>query len=319
MMRIILLVSFYLLACTLLTAQQEPQYTQFMYNKLGLNPGYAGSNETTCLTALHRSQWLGLEGAPTTQLISMSMPLSNQRVGLGLNIHRSTISIFARTSIDGMYAYRFRMGSGYLGIGLQGSVRFIDGDFADSRLQATEALDRDEAIDQNALNKTVPNFGAGVYYQNDGFYIGLSAPRFLKNNIDLNDGEGVIGTEVPHLNFMLGATAVLNDNIKFKPQVLVKFVENSPVDVDLNLSFVFINKFLAGATLRAGGERSTGLGESIDLLLGAQLIDNLYFGVAYDIGLTKLNQYHSGSLEGVLRYCFGKSQGEVIENPRFLN
>lgn len=318
-MRNILLVSFCMLVCTILSAQQEPQYTQFMYNKLGLNPGYAGSNETTCLTALHRSQWLGLEGAPTTQLLSMSMPLSNQRVGLGLNIHRSTISIFARTSVAGMYAYRFRLGSGYLGVGLQGSVRFIDGDFTDSRLRATEGLDRDEAIDQNALNKTVPNFGAGVYYQNDGFYIGLSAPRFLKNNIDLNDDVGVIGTEVPHLNFMLGATAKLNDNIDFKPQVLVKFVENSPVDIDLNLSFVFVDRFMAGTTLRAGGERGNGLGESIDILLGVEVIDNLFFGLSYDIGLTKLNEYNSGSVEGVLRYCFGKSQGESIENPRFLN
>lgn len=318
-MRYILLAFLFCTTALSLFAQQEPQYTQFMYNKLGLNPGYAGANESTCLTALHRSQWLGLEGAPTTQLVSASIPLSNQRVGLGLNLHRSSISVFQRVSVEGMYAYRIRMGEGYLGIGLQGSVRFIDGDFTDSRLGATEDLARDDAIDQTALNKTVPNFGAGLYYQADNFYIGLSAPRFLKNNIDLNDAEGVIGKEVPHLNFMLGLTTQLSDQVAFKPQVLVKFVDNSPVDIDLNANFVFVEKYMAGLTLRTGGDRGAGLGESLDFLLGAQVVDNLFFGLAYDLSLSKLKEYNNGSIEGVLRYCFGRSHGEDIENPRFLN
>lgn len=318
-MRYFLILAFCFLSMLKLSAQQEPQYTQFMYNKLELNPGYAGSNESTCLTALHRSQWLGLEGAPTTQLLSMSVPLSNQRVGLGLNINRSSIAIFQRISVGGSYAYRFKVGAGYLGLGLRGSIRFIDGDYTDSRLQSTEPINRDDAIQQEGLNKTVGNVGVGAYYQTDDFYVGVSAPRFLKNNINLNDDVGLIGTEVPHLNFMLGATVSLGENVDLMPQALLKFIENSPVDIDLNCSFLFKNAYLVGATLRAGGNRGSGIGESLDFLLGAQLVENLYFGISYDISLSKLKNYNNGSIEGVVKYCFGRSQGKEIENPRFLN
>ena len=95
--------------------QQEQQYTQFMYNKLGYNPAVAGSHELVCLTGIIRSQWLGLEGAPNTQVLSFDMPILNQRVGIGANITRNTIGISEKITIDGVYSYRFRLATGTLG------------------------------------------------------------------------------------------------------------------------------------------------------------------------------------------------------------
>ena len=318
MKKLILIISLGTLACWA-SAQQEGQYTQFMYNKLSLNPGYAGATESPCLTGLYRNQWMGLEGSPNTQLISFNTPLANKSVGLGLTINRLNISIFNRVSVEGNYAYRFRLGAGYLGVGIQGSMLFISGDYSDPRLTATSVISRDNAINQELLNKVVPNFGAGVFYQTENFFVGLGAPRFLKNNIDLNDDQGLIGTAVPHAYFLIGGTALLSENLDLQPQALVKYAENAPLDIDLNVSLLIKKMFTVGTTLRTGGDRSEGIGESIDIILGAQIVKSLFFGLSYDINLSQLKTYNNGSIEANLRYCFGKSTGKEVENPRYFN
>jgi len=300
-------------------AQQEAQFTQFMFTKMAYNPAAAGSNPNMCLTGLYRNQWFGLEGSPTSQLLSLNAPLSNQRVGLGLTLNRQTISIFSRTSVEGNYAYRFRLGKGYLALGLQGSLLFYDGDYTDSRLKGTTALSKDNGVTIDNLNKSVPNFGAGLYYQTDEFFVGVSAPRFLNNNIDLNDDQDVIGTSVPHVYFTLGGTARLNDRLKLKPQALVKYANGAPIGIDLNVSLMIVDKYLVGTSLRAGGDRGSGIGESIDVMLGAQIVDQLYFGLAYDFTLSEIKNYNNGTVEALLRYCFGKTAGDNIENPRYFN
>ncbi len=302
-----------------LLAQQEGQFTQFMYNKLSFNPAYAGATESMALTGLYRNQWMGLEGSPNSQLLSFNAPLSNNRVGLGLTINHQNISIFNRTSIEANYAYRFRLGSGYLGIGLQGSVQFLAGDYTDERLTATTEITRDQGIGQSALNKSVPNFGAGLFYQAEDFYVGFSVPRFLKNNIDLIDAAGIIGTYIPHVYFMIGGTTQLNSNLALQPQVLFKYVTGAPLSIDLNVNLEIHEKFTVGTTLRTGGDQGEGLGESIDFLLGTKLGKSLFFGLSYDINLSKLKSYNNGSLEAILRYNFGKSIGDIIENPRYFN
>jgi len=293
-----------------LLAQQEAQFTQFMYNKLSFNPAYAGATESMTLTGLYRNQWLGLEGSPNSQLVSFNAPLSNNRVGLGLTINHQNISIFNRTSVEANYAYRIRLGAGYLGIGLQGSVQIIAGDYTDDRLTATTDISRDQTIGQTVLNKTVPNFGAGLFYQAEDFYIGLGLPRFLKNNIDLNDAQGIIGTYIPHAYFMIGGTTSLNENLELQPQALIKYVTGAPLSIDLNVNLEIKEKFLVGTTLRTGGDRGEGLGESIDFLLGSKIGKSFFFGLSYDFNLC---------IEAVLRYRFGNAIGDVIENPRYFN
>ena len=308
--------SFAVLLCM---AQQEQQYTQFMYNKLHLNPGYAGSHDAACITALIRSQWIGLEGAPKTQLVSFNTPLLNKRVGVGITLLRHTIGITTKWTAEGSYAYRIRLARGELGLGVQASVRYFGKDFSDPRLVTTTGtVAGDGSIPDGTQSKYVPNFGAGIYYQTNKFYFGVSVPRLLNNNIDFSSDNIVVGKEALHLNVMAGYDVYLNDDIKLKPQVLVKYAQNSPLDADINLSLVYKERYSLGATYRLGGSTVTGFGESIDLLLAAQITDNLLFGLGYDITLSDIKDYNDGSIEALLRYCFGKSEGEDIINPRFF-
>ncbi len=299
-------------------AQQEQQYTQFMYNKLSINPGYAGSKDATDITGIFRSQWLGLDGAPQTQLVSLNMPLMNKRVGVGLNLVRHSISIYRRFSAEATYSYRIRMGRGTLGVGVQGSIRQISADYADERLSAVQGLGLDSAIPDLAQNKIVGNFGAGLYYNTSKYYVGISAPRFLKNNIAFNDLGGVLAREIPHFSIMGGLLFEINENLDIQPQLLIKYVDHAPLDADVNATFIFKKLYMAGLTYRTGGSSVTGIGESIDFMLGAHIVNNLFFGVSYDMTLSDIKDYNSGSVEGVLRYSFGTSEGEEIINPRFF-
>lgn len=318
-MKKILITASFLLAVTMIFAQQDQQYTQFMYNKLSYNPAYAGSNDAACLTAVYRKQWIGLEGAPETQVLSFNMPFLNKRVGAGLNLSRNTIGISETWTLDGSYAYRLRLGHGYMSIGLQGSVRYVGRNFLDDRLVSTSELPMDSAIDMEQKSKYVPNFGAGLYYNTEKFYVGLSAPRILANNIDFNDVGTVIGREVRHFYLMSGVRLKLAEKIELNPQVLLKYAASTPFDVDFNLNLIFMDRFTVGATYRTGGSSVTGIGESIDLLVGAQITDHILLALSYDITLSELKDYNSGSIEAAIRYCFGKptDNGDYI-NPRFF-
>ena len=133
-MKKIFTILIFLLSTVIAFCQQEPHYTQFMYNKLAMNPGYAGSHEGACFTGVYRNQWIGLEGAPKTAMLSFDMPLLNERVGIGLNVNRNTIGISERWTVDGIYAYRIPIGKGHLGVGIQASVRYLGNNYADSTI-----------------------------------------------------------------------------------------------------------------------------------------------------------------------------------------
>lgn len=298
--------------------QQEQQYTQFMYNKLAYNPGYAGSHETACFTGIIRSQWMGLNGAPNTQVLSFDMPVRNQRVGIGANITRNTIGISERLTLDGVYSYRIRMANGTLGLGVQASIRYLSNDYTDPDLISTVPLTADGSIPVGIRSKYVPNFGAGLYFNNEKFYIGASIPRFFTNNIDFNEVGTILSEEKVHGFVMAGYRFDINDNVAFKPQLLMKYAANSPFDADINASFVFNKKYVAGLTYRIGGSTQTGAGESFDLMVGAQITNHVLFGLSYDVTLSEIKDYSNGSIEGVVRYCIGKSEGEDIVNPRFF-
>ena len=298
--------------------QQEQHYTQFMYNNLSYNPAYAGSNESACLTGIIRSQWAGLNGAPKTQVLSFNMPIRNQRVGIGANITRNTVGISERLTIDGAYSYRIRTATGMLGLGVMASIRYMSNDYTDPDLISTIPTGLDGAIPAGTRSKYVPNFGAGAYYTNERLYIGLSIPRFFNNNIDFNEVGTTLSTEEIHAYLMVGYLFEVSDNVDFNPQILMKYANNAPFDADLNASLIFNKKYVAGLTYRLGGSTQTGIGESIDLMIGAQISNNVLFGLSYDMTLSEIKDYSNGSIEGLIRYCFGNSEGEDIVNPRFF-
>ncbi|MEZ5059455.1 MAG: type IX secretion system membrane protein PorP/SprF [Saprospiraceae bacterium] len=303
-----------LLMFNLLLAQQEPQFTQFMYNKLVYNPAYAGSNEATCIQGFYRTQWIGIEGAPTSMLVSFNMPLTNQRVGLGGTIYRNTIGIQENIGAEASYAYRFQVGNGFLGIGAMASVKLLRANFGE-----TDPIQQnDGAIPANLQSKFVPNFGVGAYYHNQRFFVGLSVPRLLQNNIDFADEDRVISREIRHIYAMGGVAIPLSDNVKLQPQVLLKYVDGAPFDADANLSLILLDRYMLGASYRLGGSKRSGIGESVDIILGAQITNNLFLSFGYDITLSELKNYNDGTIEVLLRYCFGKPEGEEFLNPRFF-
>lgn len=321
-MQMLRILGLLLLLCGLslpLQGQQEERYTQFMHNKLGINPGYAGSSGGISISSLVRNQWLGLDGAPETQLVSFSMPVWNENLGLGANVLRQTIGVTSNYSLETAYSYRIRAPRGYIHLGLQTSMRMIRTDF--SRLRGTQPIEQDQAVPVNIQSKLVPNFGAGLYYEADNFYFGLSAPRLLKSNIDLSDDQGVISREVMHLYLMTGFLIRMNDNLSFQPQALFRYVEAAPFDADINLSLLILDRFSAGISYRLGGSRAKGPGESIALLLGAQVSEKLLFGISYDATLSELQRYTDGTVEGVLRFMFaGKSSkgSGNVDSPRYF-
>ena len=308
--------------CTLgvatLFAQQQPQNTQFMNNRLGYNPGFAGSQESPCITCIYRQQWLGLEGAPSLAIASFNMPLNNQRVGIGANLVRHSIGISTLYNADLAYSYRVRLGKGMLGLGVQTSLRTMEQDFG--KTTATQPKAEDGSIPAGSRSKFLFNFGTGLYYSTEKFYLGVSAPRLLENNTDFADDELVISREVQHVYLMGGVSLPLNEMLALRPQALLKYANKAPVSFDANLSLVVQNRYILGATYRTGGNQVDGTGESVDILVSAQLTNNINFGVSYDITLSDIKDYSNGSIEASVRYCFGKTAGGDKEyvNPRFF-
>ncbi|MEM1321804.1 MAG: type IX secretion system membrane protein PorP/SprF [Bacteroidota bacterium] len=315
-----------LLVCLILFAltgrsQQEALHTQFIFNKIGFNPAAAGSSEAACLTAIYRQQWIGLEGAPESQVLSFHAPLLNKRIGLGLQMQRSTVGISENFTANGMYSYRLRLGKGALGIGIQASVRYWGMDYNDPRLQATQDLSTDGGLPVGQQQRYLPNFGTGVYYHTNRFFIGFSVPRMVNNSIDFNDLSGVLSRERRHLYFMTGLSLRLNQYTELLPQLLLRYANHTPLSADFNLSLQIAERYTIGTTYRHSyhrGDRSVLGSESIDLLLSAQLTNELLFGFSYDITLSELKDYSNGSIEGILRYCFGKPEGQDVINPRYF-
>lgn len=300
-------------------AQQEVQYTQFMYNKMMFNPAAAGLGKQPILSATMRSQWLGVDGAPQTQLLSFETGLGyNRRVGIGANLFRQTIGLSENFEFNTMYTYQIEMGIGFLRGGLQASVRLLRSNF--NQAESIQPSETDPAIPMAVESKYVPNFGAGLYYTDlkERVYVGFSVPRLLENNIDLADEQGVISREVLHFYAMGGVKFALGENIEkafIQPQVLLKYVRGAPFDADVNVNVFFADRFLTGLSYRIGGSKSSSLGESISLLLGLDVTDKIMFSLSYDATLSELNSYNNGSIEGMLRYRFaGKAQGDPEKN-----
>jgi type IX secretion system PorP/SprF family membrane protein len=300
-----------------LFAQQEEQFTQFMFYKLGFNPGYAGGQSGAAISILARNQWIGFDGAPQTQLITFNAPLLNDRVGVGGSILRQSIGVTSYYTAEAAYAYRIKAGRGVLGLGLQGSVRLLRINF--SALEGTQAIGIDNAVPASLQSKYIPNFGFGAYYNTDRFYVGLSAPRLLQNNMIINDEALFLNKERRHYYFMGGLIIPLGEAVQLQPQMLLKFVSNVPFDADLNCNLIFNERFTTGLSYRIGGNAINNNGESVSLLFAAQITDNLLLGMSYDATLTELRNHSSGTAEIALRYGIGGiSKGKDFVSPRFF-
>ncbi|MBU2945545.1 PorP/SprF family type IX secretion system membrane protein [Zobellia uliginosa] len=295
---------------TLLHAQQDAQYTQYMYNTISVNPAYAGSRGVFSIAALHRSQWVGLDGAPTTQTLNFHTPVSN-RIGLGLSIVNDEIGNGTNqdTYVDAAFSYTVKTSDeGKLSFGLKAGGHLLNVDFTKLRNYGAESNL------PNIDNKFSPNIGAGVYYHTDHFYAGLSVPNFLQtehfDNSNTN-ASSFLAEERMNFYFITGYVFDVNDRLKFKPAGLVKVVKGAPLQIDLSANFLLNDKFSLGAAYRWDA--------AVSALFGFQITDQFMVGLAYDRETTDLGatRFNDGSFEIFLRFEFLNRYKRVI-TPRFF-
>ncbi|MEM9836189.1 MAG: type IX secretion system membrane protein PorP/SprF [Bacteroidota bacterium] len=299
-----------------LLGQQDAQYTQFMNFKLGYNPAFAGAEETSVVQLHARQQWLGFEGGPSSQIVAYNTPFSASGSGLGLKISRLSLGLENHFNGEASYAYRIQLRRGArLGIGLSASVRQFSVDFQNATPVQGGGID--QAIPPGQESKVVPNFGAGIYFDSPGFYLGISAPRLLENNLEFTDDETIISREARHFYAMTGFTFSLSDQLTLQPQALFKLVQAAPFDADFNLTAGLGRNVKIGASYRLGGSTVNGFGESISGLASFFAGKHLEIGMTYDVGLGDLGNQHNGSFEAMIRYLIGgRSTPISIEDPR---
>lgn len=306
---------FLLVAAIQAMAQQEPHYTQFMYNQQLYNPAYVGSRNTPSFTALHRSQWIGFEGAPYSEVVSFQSPIMRQRAGIGGTLSRYAIGVTYSWFGSAAYSYNLRITQELdLRLGMQATIEYLGLDFNDPRV-VTVSQNDPSLSDGSFQDEYAANVGVGMHltYKNM-FYLGVSAPQIYPNNIGFNELADLTATMSPHRYFSLGAAIPVNDKVELMPNLLVKWVDHAPLDLDVNISARFAKKVTGGLTYRVGGDK---IGESIDALVFFQISPKLGAGLAYDLTLSKVREYQSGSVEVLLRYDLRDEKGD-LENPRYF-
>jgi len=285
-------------------AQQDAQYTQYMYNTININPAYAGSRGVMSVFGLHRTQWVGLDGAPTTNTFSFNTPINNSNLGVGFSLVNDRIGPTSDNTISADISYTIPMNEVYkLSFGVKASGNIFNLD--------TDKLDPAQANDpnlQNFNNEFSPNFGAGVYLHSDKLYLGLSVPNFLQDS-KYNDNEVAVFQERMNFYFIGGYVFDVSQSIKFKPAVLTKMVTGAPLQVDASANFLFFDKFMLGGAYRWDA--------AVSALAGFQVTDGLFIGYSYDMETTNLRRYNSGSHEVFLRFELFSKVSKMV-SPRFF-
>lgn len=297
--------SFYV---TELSAQQDAQYTQYMYNTLSINPAYAGSRDGLSALLLYRTQWVGLDGAPDTGSFNIHSPFGDeQNVGLGLSVVNDRIGPTQETYFDVSFSYSINTSDdGRLSFGLNGG-----GSLLDIKYSELSAYNNGDVLLQSDIdNKFSPQIGAGVYYRNaDKWYLGLSVPNILETKY-FDDASLSQASERMHFYLMGGYVFDINQDLKLKPAFLVKQVSGSPLQADVTANALYKDKFTFGLAYRWDA--------AVSGLLGYQVSESLMLGFGYDREVTDLGQtkFDAGSFEVFLR--FEPRDLTKILSPRFF-
>ena len=293
-------------------AQQDAQYTQYMYNTLAVNPAYAGSRGVLGISALHRSQWVGIDGGPNTQTLNINGPYS-AKVGLGLSIVHDEIgnNTNQNTQFDATFAYTVLTSqSSKLAFGLKAGGHLLNIDF--NKLRNYNAS-ISPVGDSELYKRFSPNIGAGIYFYSPKFYVGLSVPNFFETEHFQSSDGGASAIAQERMNWYLisGYVFDLSSSLKFKPAVLFKGVQGAPFQADVSANFLYNEKFTVGAAYRLDAAYSG--------LVGFQLSKQLMLGLAYDREISELGgtRFNDGSFELFLRYEFIKN-GKIDLTPRFF-
>ena len=285
-------------------AQQDPQYSLYMFNPLGVNPGYAGSRDAISGVLLHRSQWVGLDGAPTTQVFTLHSPLKNQNMALGFQLINDNIGPRTTQDISLVYAYKLKLGKGKLAFGLRGGILNYQYNWA-----KIDYKDQDDAIPTTANdNFILPNFDFGIYYNTHKFYAGIALDHLnqAKYNLSVIDTSTSVARKYINLTMTAGRAFALSDNLTLKTSAILRG-QNKQGHIDINGSLLIKNKFLIGLTLT---HRQT-----IIFMTEFNITKTLKMGYAYDYTATQLT--NGSSHEIFIGYDFNTFKSKVV-SPRYF-
>jgi type IX secretion system PorP/SprF family membrane protein len=304
----IILITLLLVSFNTIQAQQDPGFTQYLYNTLSINPGYAGTSESIDLTLLSRHQWVGFDGAPVTRSFSVHGPVFTENIGLGFSYVRDQIGPLDVDNLYMDYSYRIQIyEGGFLSMGLKAGL-----DLRKNSLSKLSPLDSsDPNYSQDLVSKLSPNFGAGLYYYTDNHFIGLSIPKI--RNTNLNDAnEDHFGQEKYERHYFVigGYVFQFHPDWKLKPSFFSKHVAGAPSSLDINASIMYRETIIAGISHR--------FGDSVGAMMQVQALQNLWLGYAYDFTTSGLHRHNRGTHEVMVLFNFYPGNREIIKSPRFF-
>jgi type IX secretion system PorP/SprF family membrane protein len=297
---------FFLLCNLAVYAQQDPLFTQYMFNKLLVNPAYAGSKEVFTIDMLNRTQWVNIDGAPETFTISAHTAMRNKNVGLGIYLFRDVLGPTNTQGMMGTYAYRIYMGSSSLAFGLQFGFSYFDFNWAAMNLK-----DQDYLFDPQDIRRVTPDANFGIYYQSNRMFFGVSSKQLLQNDFGyaVKDGKSSFSKLTRHFYLMGGLAMPLDDKIVFRPSMMAKYTPNAPLQIDLNASVLFGNVFWVGASYRSA--------KAISFMTEFKISDRLKLGYSYDLYLNELQPFNYGSHEIRLGFEFPLYESRM-RTPRYF-
>ncbi|HET8886485.1 MAG TPA: type IX secretion system membrane protein PorP/SprF [Salinimicrobium sp.] len=292
-------------------AQQNPAFTQYMYNMSVINPGYATENlGVVNIGGLYRTQWVGIEGAPETATFFAHTPLS-ERVEMGISIvHDEIGNIVQENNIFADFAYVLPVSeTTKISFGVKAGFTLFDANLTNLQVGSGDSS-TDVAFNEN-INEAFPNVGVGAFLFGEKYYVGLSAPNLLNSkHLETEDGTVALGAEEIHFYFTGGYVFDLNEEFKLKPAFMLRGVPNSPLSVDITANVLFNDKFEAGIGYR--------LEDSFSGLVNFAVLPELRIGYAYDYNYAALGEYSSGSHEIMLLFDLNILSAKYDKSPRFF-
>jgi len=286
--------------------QQDPMYSQYIFNLQTVNPAYVGYWQTTGLTALSRDQWVGITGHPTTQTLSFQTPLRSQNVGIGFNVVKDQVGLEKRLMFNIDYSYQIMLtDNSSLRFGIKGGFT----NYSNNLGQYVQNNPNDPLFQGDIQNKFMPNFGIGMFLSNPKYYISLSLPALLQSKYQPNANNFATTTTVRHLFVAGGMMFDLSDNLKFKPSIMTQTVVGAPFLYDISANFLIAEKFWVGAMYRSG--------DAVAAIAQWIINKKLRFGYAYDFTTTDLRNYNRGVHEVMISYEFVVVKHKYI-SPRYF-
>ena len=300
-------------------SQQEPQYTQYMYNIGSFNPAYVGTVENMDITGLYRAQWIDIEGAPRTIRVGLNYPFTNDKMGLGFNVQSDQLGPTTNTFVDISYSYQLMLSANTkLSFGVKAGGSFLNVDFSKGDFENPG----EPILGREQISNFYPTVGAGLFLYQEKWYFGVSAPNFLPGGLYNDDVAQVLDDKL-QFNFIGGYVFDLSEKLKFKPAFLINTISGAPATINGSANFLINDVFTVGASYRVDN--------AISGLAGFQVSNSMFVGYSYDYNTNPIGKYSSGSHEIILKFYVGrgaktkadknenlKGKPKQIDSPRFF-